>query len=96
MEDQDQQDKPKSSMPEGELEIIPEDQRPAIFTLGHWQHFEQHQCAFCPYDTLRGEATIREHVETNHPEQYWAHLGVRPVTAKLFDASGKPVTQVEI
>lgn len=68
----DQEDNP-SSLPspfkgEGEEEKvlranIPEEE---IFTLGVWGEFKQWRCRFCPWDTLEGEAAMREHFQAVH------------------------------
>jgi hypothetical protein len=59
------------------------------FTLGRWQTFTQWKCAYCPYDTLQGEAVIMEHYQERHappPEPAPA-----PRLIQVADRSGNPV-----
>jgi hypothetical protein len=36
------------------------------FTVGKWGEFTQWKCAYCPFDTLEGEAAMLEHYHRVH------------------------------
>jgi hypothetical protein len=54
------------------------------WTMGTWKGLPQWRCRLCPWDTLKGEAEMRKHIEE-------AHLQKRPrrtVVLPLVDRYG--------
>lgn len=56
------------------------------FTVGQWKQFTQWRCKLCPWDTLEGEAAMREHLATVH-----APKAPRLRESGLVDAAGNPI-----
>lgn len=72
------------------------------FSLGSWRGHVQHACLYCPFDTLEGEGEIRDHifqvhvVRENMKRQAAQPKTSRPITATLFDGSGKQIEEVPL
>jgi hypothetical protein len=61
--------------PESEAQVEPEleseSAAPAVdddapYTTGEWGGMTQWKCKLCPWDTLKGEAAMLEHIATKH------------------------------
>lgn len=63
------------------------------YTISEWSGKTQHNCAYCPFDTLRGIDVLEKHLYKNHRELMPVDP-VRPVKAVLFAADGQQVTHI--
>lgn len=60
------------------------------FVLGKWRGKVQWRCTRCPWDTLKGERAMLDHIRTRHTPR------VRRVATGLVGADGKPTFRTEV
>lgn len=58
------------------------------FEVGEWNGHVQWRCRLCPWDTLKGEAAMREHLAARHAPKV-----EQPVKRLIqaYDARGNPI-----
>jgi hypothetical protein len=58
-----------------------------LYTVGRWKGLTQYRCTLCGWDTLHGEAAMREHMAQRHTPP----PKPKRVSALLVNRFGNPI-----